>query len=212
MFSLVIPTHNNKPVIKPLLNKLTEDLNGLNYEIIVVDDDSPDNTAVEVLNFNAVNPRVRLVVRRKKKGFSTAVIDGFNKARGGIVGVMPPTLFSDTSVINEMIKGVDDYDLVIGCSNKGFFNRLTNRFSSFLAKKFLGLHINDPLSDFFILDKSVFKKLSDCLNPDALKLVLELCARDRDLKFTEIVFDGHSGRFSFGKYLKQLVSLRGCSL
>jgi len=221
MFSLVIPTYNERDNIKPLLDKLTKTLAGLDYEVLVVDDDSPDGTAVEVLNFHELNPRVRCIVRRKEKGLSSAVIDGFKRSRGEVLGVMDADLSHDHRILPQMIDQVmNGLDLVVGTRSGvegwGVKRKVISKGASTLAKLFLSVELSDPMSGFFVLKREVFDQVKDGLNPLGYKILLEIYQRARPLKLGEVYYvfnDRVAGESKLSskvmrEYLKQLISLR----
>jgi len=221
MFSLVIPTYNEKGNIKPLLDAVSKTLDGLDYEVIVVDDDSPDGTAAEVLNYRVQNKRVRLIVRRKDKGLSSAVVAGFERARGEVLGVMDADLSHDHRVLPEMIdQVVEGFDMCIGSragvEGWGFKRKLISRSAALLARTLLGVSISDPMSGFFVVKREVFERVRDELNPLGYKIMLEVFYRARPLKVSEVFYvfnDRVHGESKLSNkvvkdYLKQLMSLR----
>ena len=82
MISIVIPTFNEVENIVPLLKKLTLILNDFEYEIIVVDDDSPDGTSEEVNKYMKNNKRIKLITRIGRSGLSSAIKEGLIFAQG----------------------------------------------------------------------------------------------------------------------------------
>jgi dolichol-phosphate mannosyltransferase len=221
MFSLIIPTFNEKDNIKPLLDAVTSVLKDVDYEILVVDDDSPDGTATEVLNYHYINNRVKVLVRKKEKGLSSAVITGFSKARGDVLGVMDADLSHDPSILPEMIKSVlGDYDMAIGTRSSvngwGLKRKLISKGACMLARTLLGVSISDPMSGYFVVKKSVFDRVKDVLNPIGYKIMLELYVRALPLKVAEVPYIFENRTIGESKlsnkvmkeYLKQLFSLR----
>ena len=86
--SLIICTLNEGAAIGNVIREMMTTLDGLSYEIIVVDDNSADNTGAEVLNIAKTDPRVRLDVRVGERGLSSAAIRGWNLAQGRVLGIM----------------------------------------------------------------------------------------------------------------------------
>jgi len=220
MFSLVIPTFNEKDNIKPLLDAVTRSLSGLDFEVIIVDDDSPDGTAAEVLNYKAVDERVRLIVRRKDKGLSSAVIAGFERAKGDVLGVMDADLSHDQRILPRMIKKVKGkYDMVIGTRSGvkgwGWDRKIISAGGKLLAKLLLRVPISDPMSGFFVIKKKVFDKVKNKVNPIGFKIMLEIYYRAMPLKvaeeyyvFTDRVLGESKVMGNIKGYVKQLYSLR----
>ncbi|MFA5406116.1 MAG: polyprenol monophosphomannose synthase [Candidatus Nanoarchaeia archaeon] len=221
MFSLIIPTYNEKDNIKPLLDAVTDVLKVVDYEILVVDDDSPDGTASEVLNYHYSNNRVRVIVRKKARGLSSAVIAGFDKARGDVLGVMDADLSHDPEILLELIKCVQgDYEMAVGTRSSvngwGLKRKLISQGACTLARAFLGVSISDPMSGYFVIRKSVFDRVKDSINPIGYKIMLELYARAMPLSVAEVpyVFENRAiGESKLSNkvmkdYLAQLFSLR----
>lgn len=220
MFSLVIPTYNERENIKPLLDAVVKALHGFDFEVLVVDDDSPDGTGVEVLNYHSVDKRVRLLVRKKERGLSSAVIAGFNHAKGDVLGVMDADLSHNPRILPDMVKAVmGDYDLAVGARSGvagwGFGRKLISSGAAFLARTVLGVSLSDPMSGYFVVRKSVFDNVKDELNPLGFKVLLEIYARATPLHYLEVpyIFENrlHGESKLSGKvmreYLKQLRDL-----
>ena len=87
-FSLIIPTYNEKDNITVLIGRLLKLLKPFDYEIIVVDDNSPDKTWKIVQQKYKKNRRVKVLRRMNKRGLISAITDGFDKAKGEFIGVM----------------------------------------------------------------------------------------------------------------------------
>lgn len=221
LFSLVVPTFNERDNIKALLDSVVKALHGFDFEVLVVDDDSPDGTGVEVLNYHAVDKRVRLLVRKKEKGLSSAVIAGFNHAKGEVLGVMDADLSHDSRILPDMVKAVmGDYDMAIGTRSAitgwTLKRKVISKGAGFLAKSILGVGLSDPMSGFFVIKKSVYDSVKEELNPIGYKILLEIYARAMPLHYIEVPyvftnrFKGESKLSSkvMKEYLKQLRELR----
>ena len=92
MLSLVVPTYNERENVGKLVEELRAALIGVETEVIVVDDGSPDGTGTTVRGlekrYTGKRFSVRLIERGGKGGLSSAVIDGWKEARGEVLGVM----------------------------------------------------------------------------------------------------------------------------
>src|SRR5579864_8120469 len=115
--SVVIPTYNEAGGIEYLISALTEvfSLAGINAEIVVVDDNSPDGTGALVDSLSSHYP-VRCVHRAGKLGLSSAVIDGWATCSSPILGVMDADFSHDPKIIPTMIGAVRsrECELAIG--------------------------------------------------------------------------------------------------
>ncbi|MDF5730729.1 MAG: glycosyltransferase, partial [Rhizonema sp. PD38] len=106
MFSLVIPTYkerdNIEKVVKTLSNLLDESIPG-DYELIVVDDDSPDGTWEVAQSLMPEYPQLRVMRRQDERGLSSAVIRGWQVASGRILGVIDGDLQHPPHVLLQML-------------------------------------------------------------------------------------------------------------
>ena len=113
--SVILPTYNESRNIGPLIDDITELLKNRNYEIIVVDDDSPDGTMNVVEEKNKQNRRVNLICRTDRRGLTSALNDGIAHAQGEIVLWMDSDFQMPPSVVPELIEKVENgYDAAIG--------------------------------------------------------------------------------------------------
>ena len=111
--SVVVPTYNEAENIKKLVPLLDSILKDYNYEIIIVDDNSPDGTA-EVAKKLAEQYPVKVLVREKKLGLASAILCGFMNANGDVLGVIDADLQHPPELLGEMAKKIEDgYDIVI---------------------------------------------------------------------------------------------------
>src|SRR5438067_1353495 len=92
LFSLIVPTFNESENILSLLTSVHQSLGSQPYEILVIDDASPDGTAERVSAFGREHPWVRVEKRLNARGLSSAVMMGFELARGEWLGVMDADL------------------------------------------------------------------------------------------------------------------------
>lgn len=217
MFSLVVPTFNEKENIRLLLESVIKALGKIDFEVLVVDDDSPDGTGIEVLNYHAKDSRVRLLLRKKEKGLSSAVIAGFNHARGDVLGVMSADLSHDPKVLPCMVNAVmEGYDIAVGTRSgiEGLKRKVISRGAAFLAKTVLSVSLSDPLSGYFVISKSVFDGVKEKLNPISYKILIEVYVRAAPLRFIEVPYvftNKGESKFSgkvMSEYLRQLRDLR----
>lgn len=89
--SIVIPTYDERENLKKLIPSIAENLHEYDYEMIVVDDSSPDGTAATAKELANIFP-VRVIERPKKLGLSSAVVKGFNASAGKCIGVVDADL------------------------------------------------------------------------------------------------------------------------
>src|SRR5437879_4243588 len=101
--SLIIPTYNEAANIVPLLEGLSSTLGPMVYEVIVVDDNSPDQTAKIASGYAETHPWVRVFRRIDQHGLSSAVLAGFEMAKGDVLGVMDADLSHDEKILPALL-------------------------------------------------------------------------------------------------------------
>lgn len=162
--SVIIPTYNEKMNIIPLVESIITTLsNGYEYEVIVVDDDSPDKTAdVVAKNFKS-NSRIKVFKRKGERELATAILFGIKKSKGDIIVGMDADFNHPPDKIPELIEDLKYHDMVIASRfihGGGMEDRvrylLTGVFNLFL-KYVLGFPTSDNMSGFYAIGK---KRLS----------------------------------------------------
>lgn len=190
--SLIVPTYNESKNIVELIEQAERVLGsvlGDDYEIIVVDDDSPDRTWAIVLEAAASHPRVRLVRRQGERGLSTAVIRGWQVARGEILAVMDADLQHPVEVNAALIREIErGADLAVasrhveggGLSDWSLLRRLLSRGAQLIGllilPQVLG-RLSDPMSGYFMFRREALAGVE--LNPLGYKILIEVVARGR---------------------------------
>lgn len=189
-FSLIIPTYNESKNIETLisrLEKLLQEPLGGSYELIVVDDDSPDRTWELAQRLAATRPHVRVMRRQGEKGLSSAVIRGWQAARGEVLGVMdadlqhPPEV--NVALWAEIQKGADlatgsRHIEGGGVSNWSMFRRAMSRGAQLLGLLILpGVlgRLSDPMSGYFMVRRSALAGAD--LQPVGYKILVEVVGR-----------------------------------
>ncbi|NRB07837.1 MAG: glycosyltransferase [Richelia sp.] len=199
LFSLIIPTYKERENIQNLVIRLTQILDGYipgEYELIIVDDDSPDRTW-EVARMLMVDyPQLQVMRRQAERGLSSAVIRGWQIARGDILGVIDGDLQHPPQVILQMLDAmVKGADLAVGSrhvdgggvSRWSILRRFLSRGAQILGLMILpwvlGI-ISDPMSGYFLVRRSCVAGVT--FNPVGYKILLEVIARGNVGKITEV--------------------------
>ena len=218
MLSIILPTFNEEGNIGKMLTLIKKNLQKINYEVIVVDDNSSDKT-VEIAKSMSKKLNVRVIVRKKDYGLSQSVVEGFRKANGDIVCAMDSDLQHPVEILPKMLDNIKNCDIVIGSRfvaggeiEKWSFHR---KIISFFAKMMIMplTKVHDPMTGFFMVRKSVIK--FDLLKPRGYKILLEILVRNNLKNFIEvpIVFrDRIKGKSKLSmkvnfEYIKQVFSL-----
>jgi dolichol-phosphate mannosyltransferase len=113
--SLIVPTFNEKESLPVLAERVfkTARESKLDLQMLVVDDNSPDGTAKVVEELGKKYP-IKVILRKEDKGLSPAVLEGFEKADGEIIGVMDADLSHPPEKIPELVKVLEKADFAVG--------------------------------------------------------------------------------------------------
>ena len=189
ILSLVVPTYDEADNIEALLRSLHEVLTGcrVGFEILVVDDDSPDRTWEVARNLASELPGIRVIRRTGASGLATAVTCGWAHARGEILGVIDGDGQHPPAVVADLLAAMDDRtDVAVasrhvpggGVSNWSAFRRLLSRCAQALGLLLLpGTvgRVTDPMSGYFLVRRDVIADTD--LDPVGYKILLEVLAR-----------------------------------
>ncbi|WP_293149446.1 MULTISPECIES: glycosyltransferase [unclassified Microcoleus] len=189
-FSLVIPTYNECKNVKSIVEQLSKLLDGSipgNYELIVVDDNSPDRTWEVAQSLTADYPQLRVMRREHERGLSTAVIRGWQAARGEVLGVIdadlqhpPETLLqllaeiqrgADLAAASRHVAegGVSDWSVV-----RRFLSRGAQTVGLIILPGVVG-RVSDPMSGYFMVRRSCIA--GQTMNPAGYKILIEVLGR-----------------------------------
>src|SRR5215813_11170733 len=112
--SVVSPTLNEAENVPHLVEQLQTALQGIDYEILIVDDNSPDRTWAVAEEISAGNPRVRAIRRMNEPGLGMAVIDGFSASRGEFLACIDADLQHDPAILSRMLEQSQQGSVVVG--------------------------------------------------------------------------------------------------
>ena len=182
MLSLVLPTFNEAENLPLLLPKLEEVLKGIPHEIIIVDDDSPDQTWHIAQELSEKIGDLHVIRRIGRRGLSSAVVEGFLAAKGDVLAVMDADGQHDLTLIPKLFVAVrSGSNVAIGSryiegGSVGSWDERRYRLSRIatnLAKRLCKVEVNDPMSGFFALDRKTFEATLPRLNPKGFKILLD---------------------------------------
>jgi dolichol-phosphate mannosyltransferase len=226
---MVIPTYNesqNIPKIIGLLSQLLEEAIPGEYELIVVDDNSPDRTWEAAAELMRDYPQLQVMRRTEERGLSTAVIRGWQAARGEVLGVIdadlqhPPELLlklwgeivrgADLAVASRHVDGggVSDWSPI-----RRFLSRGAQTLGLIILPEVIG-RVSDPMSGYFMVRRSCIG--GQTLSPLGYKILIEVIARGRVPWIGEVGYvfqerqEGESKVTAkqYVDYLRHLVRLR----
>ena len=198
MISLVLPTYNEAQNLPVLLPKVQAALKDMSYEIIIVDDDSPDGTWRVALHIAREQPHIRVLRRVGRNGLSSAVIEGWLAASGDVLAVMDADGQHDTDLLPRLTKAIEEgNDLTIGSrytegGSVGSWDErryALSRLGTKLAIRLCAVPVKDPMSGFFAIRRSVFEDALRRLNPKGFKILLDLLVHvSPETRVTELPF------------------------
>lgn len=197
--AIVVPTFNERPNVQRLLERLDAALPDCRWEIVFVDDDSPDGTAEHVRERARADARIRCVQRIGRRGLASAVIEGILSTSAPAVAVMDGDLQHDETILPAMLAQVQSgsVDLVIGTryaaggTTEGWqASRVRlSQFATRVARRILGVSTSDPMSGFFLLRRDIFHASVHRLSGQGYKILLDLLAsHPGPLRIAEVAY------------------------
>ena len=198
--SIIVPTFNERDNVVPLLNKLDAALKGISWEVIFVDDDSPDKTAQHVREVSQTDLRVRCIQRVSRRGLSSASIEGMLASSAPFLAVMDGDLQHDETLLKTMLKTLrsDDLDIVVGSryvkgGSTGEWSRQRehiSRFATAFGRKLMRVDMKDPMSGFFMLKRTFLERVVHRLSGKGFKILFDLFVSSPEpVKFVELPFE-----------------------
>ncbi|HEY7120682.1 MAG TPA: polyprenol monophosphomannose synthase [Tepidisphaeraceae bacterium] len=183
--SIIFPTLNEAENLPLLIPRIAAAMAAGTYEILIVDDSSPDRTP-DVCAALARRYPLRLIVREPKDGLAGAVLHGLREAAGGFLVVMDADLQHPPESIPELLRPLqeDRADFTLGSrytaggstkSEWSLLRRVNSKAATFLARPFAG-DAHDPMSGFFALHRETFARARH-LTPIGYKVGLELMCK-----------------------------------
>lgn len=166
--SVILPTYNEAGNIIKLIEVIKHklDIARIAHEVIVVDDDSPDQTGILAQKYFSKFPDVRVIIRKKERGLATAIRRGIEAAVGDIVVIMDTDFNHEPELVPRLIKKCEKYDVAIGSRfvrGGGMANKtrelLSRIFNIFLVRPIIASPVHDNLSGFFAIRRAELDNL-----------------------------------------------------
>ncbi len=197
--SVVVPTFKERANVPLLVEKLAHTLGGVDWEVIFVDDNSPDGTAAAARKIGETDSRVRCVRRIGRRGLAGACIEGMLASQARYVAVMDADLQHDETLLTAMLAKLrGETDLAVasrfadGASASGLSSasrEQASRVSNEMARRLLGVTLSDPMSGFFMMRRDRFEELAPRLSSQGFKILLDIVATARgSLRIAELPF------------------------
>lgn len=191
--SIVIPTFNESANVSLVVARVAAALAGCDWEIIFVDDDSPDSTANVAKGLGSHDARVRCLRRVGRRGLAGACIEGMLSSQARYVAVMDADLQHDERLLPQMLRllEADDVDLAIasryvnGGAAEGFSSsrQSISRIATQWAQKLLGITVRDPMSGFFMMRRESLDAIAPELANEGFKLLFDILVSSRRNEF-----------------------------
>jgi dolichol-phosphate mannosyltransferase len=186
LVSVVVPTFNERDNVSVLYRRLETALAGLPWEVVFVDDDSPDGTWEVVRRLAQEDPRVRCIRRVGRRGLSGACIEGILACSAPYAAVIDADLQHDETQLPRMVELLRSgkAELVVGSRyiegyrTEGFNKQRAgaSAFATEIARRALRIDIADPMSGFFAIRREGFEQLAPQLSTQGFKILLDLVA------------------------------------
>jgi len=198
--SVVVPTFNEEANMATLIERVGAALDGAAWQIIVVDDDSPDGTAEAVKAISAVDARVQCIRRVRRRGLAGAVIEGALASAAPFVAVIDGDLQHDETLLPRMLEVLQagEADLVVASRYVGEaapvealnpIRRLGSRFANWLGRLVLHQHLSDPVSGFFMIRRERIEEVAPRLTTVGFKVLFDIIASQTEpLRIVELPF------------------------
>ena len=199
--AIVIPTLNEAGNIPTLFSRLQNALTDVNldYELIVVDDNSQDGTPNLVQRFAEHDPRIRILVRKGQRGLAGAVIHGWKHTDAELLGVIDADLQHPPEVVPSLLEAIlQGNDIAIASrytsrsresvSEWNVLRRFISRCSTWITAPLQrkALRVTDPMSGFFVVRRECIEGLD--LRPAGFKILLEILVKGRLRNAAEVPF------------------------
>ena len=201
--SVIVPTFNERENVPVLVDLLRKALPDVAWEMIIVDDDSPDGTADVARAIGASDPRIRCLRRIGRRGLSGACLEGMLASNARYAAVIDADLQHDERLLLPMLEKLraDEADIVIGTryaegvvvdtfsTERKWISLLATR----LANKVLGLNLSDPLSGFFMLRRDAVETFAHKLSTQGFKILLDIVSTaGKSLRVAELPYQFRS--------------------
>lgn len=197
--AIVVPTFNESSNVEELVRRIDRALGDVAWEVVFVDDDSPDHTAAAVRRMGQSDARVRVIQRIGRRGLSSACVEGMLATSAPYVAVMDADLQHDEKILPTMLDALraGTVDIAVGSryvaggdigawdGQRASISRLATRVSRAVVPP----DLNDPMSGFFMIRRDAFMERVRNLSSLGFKILVDLFASGTaPLRFVEVPF------------------------
>lgn len=195
--TVVVPTYNEAENLPLVVAAVRAALAGVpSWEIVVVDDDSPDRTWEVAERLGRDDGRVRVFRRLDRRGLSSAIVDGLSQGAGERLCVIDADLQHDVTKIPALLAALDQNDIAVATryaegGSTGEWSakrRWMSRAATRACRILLGIRVSDPMSGFFAIRKESFDALAGRLDPRGYKILMELLHLNGPQRVAEVPY------------------------
>ena len=182
--TVVVPTFNERANIDELIDRIQAELAGLKWEIIVVDDNSPDGTGHHVRRIRTLDPRVRVIRRIGRRGLSSACIEGMLASSATYVAVIDADLQHDPAMLRDMLDILRGGTAELVCASRylaggstggwGEHCAVAGGLATWAARTMIAVELTDPMSGYFAVRRDVVDHIAPALSGVGFKILLDI--------------------------------------
>ncbi|HWW19421.1 MAG TPA: glycosyltransferase family 2 protein [Steroidobacteraceae bacterium] len=203
--AVIVPTFKEVKNVPELVERLRQSLVGISWEVIFVDDDSPDGTSDCVREIARLDWRVRCLQRIDRRGLSSATIEGMHASSSPFLAVMDGDMQHDEQLLPDMLHALKsgNLDVVVGSryvegGTLGDFAARRvgmSKFATRLSRLVVPPALTDPMSGFFLIRREVFTAANRKMSAIGFKVLVDLFASSpRPLRFLELPYEFRTRR------------------
>jgi len=197
--AVILPTFKERENVPVVLEALSKTLSGIEWEVVFVDDHSPDGTAELVREIALQDPRVRIIERIGRRGLSSACIEGMLATAAPYLAVMDADMQHDESILPKMLERIkrEQLDIIVASRNieggsmgkfvpsRVWLSQLGARISKLVCR----CEVSDAMSGFFLMDRKYFQLVVGNLTGMGFKILVDLLASSpRPVRLGEIPY------------------------
>jgi len=197
--TVILPTFNERDNLPVIVERIGRAFEGVDWEILVVDDNSPDGTSAVARMLGGNDRRIRCIRRVGRRGLAGACIEGMLASQAAYVAVMDADLQHDETLLTAMLKKLREgaTDLVVasryieGKTGTGFSagRARASHWSTALARRLLKVELTDPMSGFFMIRRELVDAMAPRLSTQGFKILLDIAATGQgQLRIAELPF------------------------
>ena len=193
---IVVPTYNERDNISELVERVFAGMDGVDWEMIIVDDDSPDGTAQVARAIGLRDPRIRVVRRIGRRGLSSACLEGMLASNATYLAVIDADLQHDPLLLRGMLEilRAGGTDVVVasrrvaGGSIREWSDHreAARRLATRAARAVGSTLLSDPMSGYFAIRREVIDRVAPRLAGVGFKLLLDILLAAPDLRISEV--------------------------